>query len=136
MHCTTGNNIVVRFASVQTLWFHALHVYSQKFLQCFWILTALLAKVSYRNSLAVLPHRPNNLSPCNVKHKGVEEPIYRCCTSYALRRYNDISGYLMSLLICCEMFYELWIMSYYLIKDIRYILCMFRLYLTLKMSLI
>ena len=57
-----------------------------------------------QNSLPLQPHRPNDLSQCNVKHKGVEEPIYRCCTLYALRPRCNISGYLMSLLKRCDYF--------------------------------
>ena len=78
--------------------------YSQKFPQCFQILTALLAEFLTPNYLPLQPHRPNDPSQCNVKHKGVEEPIYRCCTLYALRPRCNISGYLMSLLKRCDYF--------------------------------
>ena len=78
--------------------------FSNIFPECFQNLAAFLAKFSYFKALPFQPHRPNNLSTSNVKHKGVEEPIYRCCTLYALRRRCNISGYLMSLLKGCDYF--------------------------------
>ena len=60
-------------------------------------------------------HRPDHVSQCTVQHKGVEEPIYRCCCNlHALRqRIQCLSGYLMSLLKGndCFTMYESWVIT-------------------------
>ena len=118
MHCIAGNNIVVRFASVQTLWFHALYVlFSKDFPQCFFQIW-LPCWPNFILKLSAFPaptHRPDHVSQCTVQYKGVEEPIYRCCCIlHALRqRIQCLSGYLMSLLKGndCFTMYESWVIT-------------------------
>ena len=99
-------------------WFHALYVlFSKDFPQCFFQIW-LPCWPNFILKLSAFPapiHRPDHVSQCTVQHKGVEEPIYRCCCNlHALRqRIQCLSGYLMSLLKGndCFTMYESWVIT-------------------------
>ena len=47
VNCDTGNKIVVRFASVQSIWFHALYVLFSKVSSMFSNFDCLTGRISY-----------------------------------------------------------------------------------------